>query len=552
MLQYETWEKEVLEPFTKRFPERKEEFLTSSKVQVKTVYTSEDLSMFEEERDLSFPGSYPFTRGIYPTLYRGRLWTMRQYAGFGTAEETNQRYRELLKKGQTGLSVAFDLPTQMGLDSNDPRARGEVGRTGVAISSVEDMERLFRDIPLDRVSVSMTINATASILLCMFLYLAEKRGISWNSLQGTIQNDILKEYIARGTYIFPPVPSLSLVVDVIEFCLRYVPAWHPISISGYHIREAGATAVQEMAFTLGNGIAYVENAKERGLKIDAFAPRLSFFFASHNHLLEEVAKFRALRRMWARLMKERFGASDPESMKMRFHVQTAGSTLTFQQPLNNIVRVTLQALAAVLGGAQSLHTNAYDEAIALPTEASATIALRTQQILAYETGIGDTVDPLGGSYFVESLTRALEEKAQEYLLKIQERGGMLEAIQSGFIQQEIANSAYERQQKIEQNSEILVGVNAFQEKKRVKIPRLKIRPEVEEKQIQRLKAFTLKRDSRTLSQALRSLRKYAREKKNLLPAIYEAVKAHATVGEISSVLREVYGSYHPELFTPSL
>lgn len=545
MLQYETWEKEVLEPFIRRFPERKKEFLTPSKVPVKTVYCSRDLSPFEEERDLSFPGSYPFTRGIYPTLYRGRLWTMRQYAGFGTADETNQRYRKLLKKGQTGLSVAFDLPTQMGLDSNDPMARGEVGRTGVAISSVEDMERLFRDIPLNKVSVSMTINATASILWCMYLYLAEKRGISWKSLQGTIQNDILKEYMARGTYIYPPEPSLSLVVDAIEFGLRYVPAWHPISISGYHIREAGATAVQEMAFTLGNAIAYVEGARKRGLEIDAFAPRISFFFASHNYILEEVAKFRALRRMWAGLMKERFGAGDPESMKLRFHVQTAGSTLTLQQPLNNIVRVTLQALAAVLGGAQSLHTNAYDEAIALPTEASATIALRTQQILACEAGIGDTVDPLGGSYFVESLTCTLEEKAQQYLLKIQQKGGMLEAIKSGFIQQEIANSAYERQLKIEQGSEILVGVNAFQEKRKVKIPHLKIRSEVEEKQTRRLKAFIRNRESRVLIGALRSLKKSAQGRENLLPAIYSAVKAHATVGEISSVLREVYGSYRP-------
>ena len=484
--QKELFEKSV-EKTISRFSERKEKFLTGSDKEVKRIYTKEDTEHISYEESLGFPGIYPYTRGVQPTMYRGRLWTMRQYAGFGNAEESNQRYKFLLQKGQTGLSIAFDLPTQMGYDSDHPMSEGEVGKVGVAIDSLADMEVLFAGIPLDKVSTSMTINAPAAVLLAMYIAVAEKQGVSAEKLRGTIQNDILKEYIARGTYIFPPKPSMRLIIDIFEYCSQSVPNWNTISISGYHIREAGSTAAQEIAFTLADGIAYVKAAIESGLKVDEFAPRLSFFFNAHNDLLEEVAKFRAARFLWARIMKEKFDAQNPKSLMLRFHTQTAGCTLTAQQPDNNIVRVAVQTLAAVLGGTQSLHTNSRDEALALPTEDSVQIALRTQQVVAHESGVTNTIDPLAGSYYVESLTDGLVKEASEMIDKIEEMGGMVSAIEKGFVQQQIQNSAYDYQKSIERKERIIVGVNEFKVEEKTKPELLKVNPVIGENQKAKLK-----------------------------------------------------------------
>jgi len=505
--------------------------------------TPQDLEDWSSERDLGEPGQYPFTRGIYPDMYRRRPWTMRQYAGFGTAAESNARYRYLLSQGTSGLSVAFDLPTQIGLDSDNPLAQGEVGRAGVAIDSLEDMEQLFEGIPLDRVSTSMTINATAAILLALYFAVAEKQGVSLSRLSGTVQNDILKEYIARGTYIYPLGRALRLATDIFAFCHKQVPQWNTISISGYHIREAGSTAVQEVAFTLANATAYVEAALARGLEIDDFAPRLSFFLNSHNGLLEEVAKFRAARRLWARLMRERFQARDPRSWTFRFHTQTGGSTLTAQQPDLNLVRVTLQALAAVLGGTQSLHTNARDEALALPTEASALLALRTQQIIASESGVTNTVDPLGGSYYIEKLTDDIEHGVQDYLKKIDAVGGVLRAIESGYIQREIQESAYKYQQKIESGQQVVVGVNRYQDERSASPHLLRIDLEIERAQVERLRRLRARRDNERVEAALAAVENTAQTDENLMPPILDAVKAYATVGEIAGTLRGVFGEY---------
>jgi methylmalonyl-CoA mutase, N-terminal domain len=502
-----------------------------------------DLAGFDARQDLGLPGSYPYTRGIYPGQYRSRFWTMRQYAGFGSARQSNQRYRYLLSKGTTGLSVAFDLPTQIGLDSDHPQARGEVGRVGVAIDSLEDMESLFDGIPLDRVSTSMTINATAPILLALYFATAEKQGADLRRLSGTVQNDILKEYIARGTYIYPPKPAMRLVTYVFAFCRDYAPEWNTISVSGYHIREAGATAAQEIAFTLGNGIAYISAALDRGLNVDEVAPRISFFLNAHNNFLEEIAKFRAARRMWARIMRERFKAQDPRSWAFRFHTQTGGSTLTAQQPDTNIVRVALQTLAAVLGGTQSLHSNSRDEALALPTEASALLALRTQQIIANESGVANTVDPAGGSYSVEKLTNEVESAAGEYLEKIDTMGGMQAAIERGFVQREIQQAAYEYQARIENGSQVIVGVNRYQEGPEQGIPILRIDPEIERQQVNRLQKLRARRDAALVDAALRDVESTARSGRNLMPVILDAVKAYSTVGEISSVLAGVFGHY---------
>jgi len=521
----------------------KPKFKTASGLETKTFYGPEDLAAGDWERDPGFPGQYPFTRGIHPTHYRSRLWTMRQYAGFGSAAESNARYRYLLLRGTTGLSVAFDLPTQIGLDSDHPLARGEVGRVGVAIDSLEDMELLFEGIPLDRVSTSMTINATAAILLALYFAVAEKQGADLAKLSGTVQNDILKEYIARGTYIYPPRPALRLVTDIFAFCRERAPEWNTISISGYHIREAGSTAIQEVAFTLANAIAYVEAARARGLAVDDFAPRLSFFLSAHNDLLEEVAKFRAARRLWARIMRERFKARDPRSWLFRFHTQTAGSTLAAQQPDVNIVRVTLQALAAVLGGTQSLHTNARDEALALPTEASALVALRTQQILAHETGIANTVDPLGGSYFVENLTAEIEERAEEYIRKIDAFGGVLGAIETGYVQREVQQAAYEYQRAVEAGEQTVVGVNRYVVEGAPSLPILRIDPEIERSQVERLQRLRRRRDGARVIAALKQVETTARSEPNLMPAILDAAKAHATVGEISDAMRRAFGEY---------
>ncbi len=524
--------------------ERKNTFQTHSKICIKGVYTEDDLPSFKSNQDLGHPGEYPFVRGIYPTMYRTQFWTMRQYAGFGTAEESNKRYRFLLSQGQTGLSVAFDLPTQLGLDSDHPQAQGEVGRVGVSVDTFQDMETLFTDIPLEKVSVSMTINATASILLAMYLALADAKGVPWKKLSGTIQNDLLKEYIARGTYIFPPRPSLKITVDILAFCLEHVPRWNTMSISGYHIREAGATAVQELAFTLADAITYVQEAIHSGLDVDAFAPRLSFFLAAHNNVFEEIAKFRAARSLWAKIMREKFKAKNPQSWKFRFHTQTSGVTLTAQQPENNVVRVTLQALSAVLGGTQSLHTNSRDEALALPSQESARLALRTQQIIAHESGITDTVDPLGGSYFVESLTNSIEGKVWEYLEKIEDLGGMLRAIETGYIQKEIQDSAYAYQRLVEDREQIIVGLNAFSEEQNKVQFQLSYPPEDLEKiQVAKLQEVRAHRDEKALERTLRNLRDTLESKKNMMPALIDAVKALATLGEITSVLKEVYGTY---------
>src|SRR4030043_189572 len=538
----EKWEKETLGPAKKRFPERQPEFNLTSGISVEPVYTAEDLEGIDLEASPGYPGEYPFGRGIQPTMYRGRLWTMRQYSGYASAAESNRRYRYLLEQGQTGLSVAFDLPTQIGYDSDNPLSRGEVGKVGVPIDTLRDMEVLFKDIPLDKVSTSMTINSTAPILLAMYIVLAKKQGIALDKLDGTIQNDILKEYIARGTYIFPPLPSMRLTTDIFEYCSKNLPRWNTISISGYHIREAGSTAVQEIAFTLADGIAYVKAALDRGLNIDDFAGRLSFFFDAHNNLLEEVAKFRAARILWAEIMKERFHAKEPRSCILRFHTQTAGCTLTAQQPYNNIVRVAVQALAAVLGGTQSLHTNSYDEAYATPSEEAVTTALRTQQILAHESGVADSVDPLGDSYLVESLTEALERQATEYIDKIDKLGGAVAAIEQGFQQREIQESSYRQQKNIEENKAIVVGVNKFVSSS-PEIPELlRVNPELERKQRERLAQVKKHRDNGKVTKSLKNLEEVARSRDNTMPAFIDCVKAYASIGEICDVLRKVFGT----------
>ena len=539
----EEWENNALKKTLERFPERKEKFVTGSGKEVVRLYTPDNLEEFDYTKELNFPGEFPYTRGVQPTMYRGRLWTMRQYAGFGTAEESNKRYKYLLKQGQTGLSVAFDLPTQIGYDSDHPMSLGEVGKVGVAIDSLKDMEILFDGIPLDKVSTSMTINAPATILLAMYIAVAEKQGVSHDKLKGTIQNDVLKEYIARGTYIFPPTPSMRLITNIFEFCFKEMPQWNTISISGYHIREAGATAVQEVAFTLADGIAYVEAAIKIGLNIDDFAPRLSFFFNAHNDLLEEVAKFRAARRLWARIMKEKFGAKNKKSLMLRFHTQTAGCTLTAQQPDNNIMRVTMQALAAVLGGTQSLHTNSRDEALALPAEDSVRIALRTQQVIAYESGVTETIDPLAGSYYVESLTNEIEKQALEYIEKIDKLGGAPRAIEKGFIQQEIQNSAYQYQKEIEKGKRIVVGVNKFQIKEESPKGLLKVDPEVERCQVEKLRELKETRNNQKAKANLDTLERAAQTETNLMPYILDCVKSYITLGEICNVLRSVFGEY---------
>lgn len=522
---------------------RKPKFETSYREEIKGAYRPEELKGWNYDSKLADPGMYPYTRGVQKEMYRARLWTMRQYAGFGSAEDTNRRFRYLLEQGQTGLSTAFDLPTQMGYDSDHELARGEVGRVGVAIDSIEDMDRLFDQIPLDRVSTSMTINATAFILLAMYVCVARRRNISLDAISGTVQNDILKEYIARGTYIYPPEFSLRLVTDIMEYCSRHVPKWNTISVSGYHVREAGCDSVQEVAFTLGNAITYVEAALKAGLPIDDFAPRMSFFFNAHNNLFEEAAKFRAARRMWARLMKERFGAKSERSWQMRFHTQTAGSTLTAQQPQVNIARVTLQALAAVLGGTQSLHTNAWDEALALPTEESALLALRTQQVIAYESGATDTVDPLAGSYYVESITDDIEDRAGEYLKRIAGLGGMLKAIESGFVQKEILESAYRYARALEEKKEIVVGVNAFRAQERPITGILRIDPEVERAQVARVKELRGRRDRRKAEEALRAVEQAVDGGANIMEPLVEALDALATLGEVAGLLRQRFGEY---------
>jgi len=527
--------------------ERKPRFLTTSGVAVKGLYRPDDVAALDYNRDLGDPGCYPFTRGIHATMYRGRLWTMRQFAGFGTAEETNQRFRYLLKEGQTGLSVAFDLPTLMGYDSDHPRAEGEVGVEGVAVSSLADMETLFDGIPLDQVTTSMTINAPAIVIFAMYLAVAEKQGVPFDKLSGTIQNDILKEYIAQNEWIFPPKPSMRLITDIFAYCAEHVPRWNTISISGYHIREAGATALQELAFTLANGREYVRAGIAAGLDVDAFAPRLSFFFNSHNDLFEEVAKFRAARRVWAKLMREEFGAKNPRSWMLRFHTQTAGCSLTAQQPYNNIIRTTIQALAAVLGGTQSLHTNSLDEALSLPTEEAVRIALRTQQIIAEESGVANTVDPLGGSYFVEALTNQMERGVWDYFRRIDELGGVIPAIEQGFFQREIADAAYEYQRRIESGEQIIVGVNAYTIEEETPIPILKIGPEIEAKQRERLARVRRERNAARVKAALAEVRRAAQDGDNLVPPILEAVKAYATLGEIIDELRGVFGEYEEVL-----
>ncbi len=537
------WERTTLQRAVSKFPERESSFKTTSDIELKRLYTPIDIKDTDYLNDIGFPGEFPFTRGVQPTMYRGRLWTMRQYAGFATAEETNKRYKYLLDHGQTGLSVAFDLPTQIGYDSDHPMAEGEVGKVGVAIDTLRDMEILFDDIPLDKVSTSMTINATAAIILAMYVAVAEKQGVKSEALQGTIQNDILKEYVARGTYIFPPRESMRIVTDIFSFCKDYLPRWNTISISGYHMREAGCNAVQEVAFTLSDAIAYVNAAIQAGLDVDSFASRLTFFFCCHNNFLEEIAKFRAARRLWAKIMKERFNARREESLMLRFHTQTAGCTLTAQQPENNVIRVALQALAAVLGGTQSLHTNSKDEAYALPTEESVMVALRTQQIIAYESGVADIVDPLGGSYAIESLTNEIEKRSWEYIERIEEMGGAIKAIESGYIQDEITESAYQYQREIETKKRIIVGLNQFKTKDEPLKNILKIRPEVERFQKEKLQRVKRERDNKLVKEKLANLKEIANGKDNLVPPILEAVKVYATVGEISDTLREVFGEY---------
>jgi methylmalonyl-CoA mutase N-terminal domain/subunit len=538
------WRESTLKKALSRAPERDALFETTSQIPLKELYTSEDLaeSGWNAQEKLGYPGEPPFTRGVQPTMYRGRLWTMRQYAGFATAEESNTRYRYLLQQGQTGLSVAFDLPTQLGYDADHDLAAGEVGKVGVSISSLEDMELLFRDIPLDKVSTSMTINATAPILLALYVAVGKKQGVESKLLSGTVQNDILKEYIARGTYIYPPRPSLRLITDLFRYCASDVPLWNAISISGYHVREAGCTAVQEIAFTLGNAIQYVQAALDAGQQIDDFGPRLAFFFDSHNHLFEEAAKFRAARRMWGKIMRERFGAKDPRSRALRFHTQTAGVTLQAQQIDNNVVRVTVQALAAVLGGTQSLHTNARDEALALPTMETAQLALRTQQVLAYESGAGDVIDPLAGSYYVESLTDELEKRAWEYLERIDEMGGMLKAIEAGFIQGEIQDASYRYQREVEAKQRLIIGVNSYQDTAPAPMPELlRVDPQVRVQQSQKLKSLRERRDNERCGNLIKGLEEAAKGTTPLLPLIVEAVESYCTLGEISDAFRRVWG-----------
>lgn len=540
------WESKV-EASTAKFPERKAAFVTGSNSPVKRLYTPLDADPDAYLEKVGLPGEFPYTRGVQTTMYRGRFWTMRQYAGFGTAEESNARYKYLLAQGQTGLSVAFDLPTQIGYDSDHALAAGEVGKVGVAIDSLADMEILFDGIPLDKVSTSMTINAPAAVLLAMYIAVAEKQGVPASALNGTIQNDILKEYVARGTYIFPPSPSMRLITDIFAYCSKEVPNWNTISISGYHIREAGATAIQEVAFTLADGIAYVEAAIKAGLDVDDFAPRLSFFFNAHNDLFEEVAKFRAARRVWAHIMRDRFKAKNPKSWMLRFHTQTGGSTLTAQQPENNVIRVTVQALAAVLGGTQSLHTNSRDEALALPTEDAVRIALRTQQILAYESGVAETPDPLAGSYYVESLTDSIEAGVLSYLGRIDSLGGAVKAIEQGFVQQEIQDSAYSWQLDVERNERIVVGLNKFQVKEGAPKGLLRVDPAVGERQVSKLAALKSRRDHAAVSRALAALGAAAKGDDNLMPLIVDAVRVYATLGEICDVLRGVFGEYRPSV-----
>ena len=539
---YSDWLNNVYKKTIDKSPERKKEFTTASFSPVNPLYTPEDLKNNSNE-NIGYPGEFPFTRGVRSTMYRGRLWTMRQYAGFGTAKESNERYRYLLDQGQSGLSVAFDLPTQIGYDSDDPIAYGEVGKVGVAIDTLADMEILFDNIPLDKVSTSMTINAPASILLAMYIVVAEKQGVSQNKISGTIQNDILKEYFARGTYIFPPEPSMRLITDIFDYCVREVPKWNTISISGYHIREAGSTASQEVGFTLANGIAYVEAALNAGLDLDLFALRLSFFFNAHNDLLEEVAKYRAARRLWASIMKDRFSAKNPKSMMLRFHTQTAGSTLTAQQVDNNIVRVTIQTLAAVLGGTQSLHTNSKDEALALPTEDSVRIALRTQQIVAEESGVTNTIDPLAGSYYVEAMTDRIEKEAKDYINKIDSLGGMIEAINSGYVQSEIQKAAYKYEKEFESGERVVVGVNKYQSTQEENPDLLKIDMKVQKEQIKLLSKVKAERNNEDVKSKIQELKNAAEGNSNLIPYIIEAVKTYATIGEISNSLREVFGEY---------
>jgi len=541
------WEDETLHPVTDRFPERRNPFQTLSGIPVPRILTPPDDDPDYLEK-LGFPGEFPYTRGVQPTMYRGRLWTMRQYAGYASAGESNARYRYLLGQGQTGLSVAFDLPTQIGYDADDPIASGEVGKVGVSISSLEDMKILFRDIPLDKVSTSMTINAPAAILLAMYIAVAKKQGVEISKLRGTIQNDILKEYIARGTYIFPPKPSMRLITDVFQYCQAKIPRWNTISISGYHIREAGSTAVQEVAFTLADGIAYVQAAIDSGLDVDDFAAQLSFFFNAHNNFLEEVAKFRAARRLWARIMRERFGAKNPKSGMLRFHTQTAGSTLTAQQPENNVVRVALQALAAVMGGTQSLHTNSMDEALWLPTEKSVRLALRTQQVIAHESGVADSIDPLAGSYLVEELTDEIGRRAREYIQKIDDMGGALAAIERGYIQGEIQEAAFQYQRAVEASEQIVVGVNQFQVDESIGLEQLKVDPAIEEAQRLQLGAIRKRRDSNRVNDRLTSLETAAHGNENLLPLFLECVENDITLGEICNTLRGVWGEYQAQGF----
>jgi len=541
----EKWEKETVNKSFDRLPE-KGEHTTSSDIKVERVYTPAELEEFDYLRDLGFPGEYPLTRGVYPTMYRARLWTMRQYAGFGTAEQTNQRFKYLLSQGQTGLSVAFDFPTQVGYDCDHPLAVGEVGKVGVSASTLKDMEVLFDSIPLDKVTTSMTINAPANVLLAMYIAVGQKQGVSQTKLGGTVQNDILKEYVARGMYIFPPKPSMRMVTDIFEYCTKNMPQWNTISISGYHIREAGATAVQEVAFTLANAIAYVQAALDRGLDLDKFAGRLSFFFAAHSNFLEEVAKFRAARRLWAKIMRDRFHAKNLSSMMLRFHTQTSGVALTAQQPYNNVVRVALQALSAVFGGTQSLHTNSFDEAYALPSEQAVTIALRTQQIIAYESGVVDTVDPLAGSYYIEHLTDEIEGKATEYIEQIDRLGGAVAAVEKGFMQREITESAYRFQKKVEAKKQVVVGVNEFKSEEEMPIKTLHVNPVIERKLVEQLDRIRNQRNKADAREALNNLREAAeKENVNLMPFIIEAVKKYVTLGEVCDALREVYGEYRP-------
>ncbi len=525
-------------------PTRNAKFITASGEAVEILGTPDMLKDFDYDRDLSYPGQFPYTRGIHPNMYRGRLWTMRQFAGFGTPQDTNQRFKYLLKNGQTGLSVAFDLPTLMGRDADDPLSEGEVGVCGVSISSLKDMEVLFDGIPIERVSTSMTINSPAMILLAFYVAIAEKQGVSLDKVRGTIQNDILKEYIAQKEYIYPPAPSMRIIVDMIEYCTEHLPQWNTISISGYHIREAGSTAAQELAFTLADGFAYIEAAMERGLDIDSFAPRLSFFFNSHNDFFEEIAKFRAARRIYAKRMRDKYGAKNERSWLLRFHTQTAGCTLTAQQPENNIVRVAYQALAGVLGGTQSLHTNSMDETLALPSEKAVKIALRTQQILAYETGVAHTIDPLAGSYFIEDLTNKMERKAEEYFRKIEDLGGVIPAIEKGFFQREIARAAYQYQNEIERKDRYIVGVNAFQdENEKIEIPLLQISEQVEKQQVSKLKKLRQERDNEQVNHCLDALKKAAENDLNLMPKLIACAKAYATIGEMINTLKEVFGEY---------